>query len=117
MPHLAPGARLRGTIARHAPFGVFVSLEPGITGLLPADETGLGRDQDLRKALPVGRDIEVIVLEMDRDKRRIRLSVTAVAAAEEAADVREYSTRAGESGGEKLGSLADTLRKAMKPHH
>ena len=108
------GARIRGTVERHAPFGAFVTLAPGITGLLPANETGLGRDQDLRKAFPLGRELDVIVLEIDPDKRRIRLSVTAVAAAEEAADVREYSGRTGEAGGEKLGSLGDTLRHAIK---
>ena len=107
------GARLRGTVERHAPFGVFVSLAPGITGLLPGNETGVGRDQDLRKAFPAGREIDVIVLEIDAAKRRIRLSATAVAAAEEAAEVREYNTREGTES-QSLGSLADTLRKAFE---
>jgi small subunit ribosomal protein S1 len=111
---IAAGSRIRGTVERHAPFGVFVSLAPGITGLLPANETGLGRDQDLRKAFPAGRQLDVIVMEIDTDKRRIRLSVTAVAAAEEASDMREYNERERESGSGNLGSLADTLRNAIK---
>jgi len=111
---IAVGAHLKGTVERHAPFGIFVSLAPGITGLLPGNETGLGRDQDLRKAFPAGRQIDVIVLEIDAARRRIRLSATAVAAAEEAADVREYSTREGTADTQSLGSLGDTLRKAFK---
>jgi small subunit ribosomal protein S1 len=111
---IAVGAHLKGTVERHAPFGIFVSLAPGITGLLPGNETGLGRDQDLRKAFPAGRQIDVIVLEIDAARRRIRLSATAVAAAEEAADVREYGTREGNADTQSLGSLADTLRKAFE---
>jgi len=41
------------------------------------------------------------------------LSATAVAAAEEAAEVRDYNTREGTES-QSLGSLADTLRKAFE---
>jgi len=111
---ITAGASIKGRVERHAPFGVFVSLVPGVTGLLPATETGLGRDQDLRKAFPVGRQLDVVVLEIDADKRRIRLSVSAIAAAEEAADVREYGTRERDNESAQLGSLGETLRKAFQ---
>ncbi|MCH7781248.1 MAG: S1 RNA-binding domain-containing protein, partial [Acidobacteria bacterium] len=54
------GAQLVGKVERHESYGVFVFLKPGTRGLLPVEETGLDRGQDLRKAFPVGSDVEVI---------------------------------------------------------
>ena len=113
---IAPGARLSGKVDRHEPFGIFVFLAPGVVGLLPRSETGAAGDADLKKMFPVGASVDVVVLEADASGRRIRLSVTAVQKAEEAADVRDYVTRedaAAESSG--FGSLADKLRGALNP--
>ncbi len=111
---LAAGAIVTGKVERHEPFGVFVFLAPGKTGLMPLAETGLDRDADLQKAFPVGSEIEVAVLEVDAASRRIRLSKKAVAQQREQAEIREYAARpeADSKGG--LGSLADKLRGALK---
>ena len=86
---IAPGARLTGKVDRHEKFGIFVFLAPGVVGLLPRSETGAASDADLKKMFPVGANIDVVVLEADASGRRIRLSVTAIQKAEEAA---EYAT-------------------------
>lgn len=111
---IVPGARLTGKVERHEKFGVFVFLAPGITGMVPMSETGVPREADIRKALPIGADIDVIVLEVDPSGRRIRLSCKAVADAQEAAEVREYSAREDGAQTQSLGSLADKLRGALK---
>jgi ribosomal protein S1 len=67
------------------------------------------------RAFPVGTDVEVIVLEADAAGRRIRLSVKAVQAAREAAEVREYSERSDAAPSTGFGSLADKLRGALAP--
>ena len=77
-------------------------------------ETGLAKEADVARALPVGADVDVIVLEVDPTGRRIRLSAKAVADAKEAAEVREYSERADAAPAEGFGSLADKLRGALK---
>ena len=113
---IVPGARLSGKVDRHETFGIFVFLAPGVVGLLPRSETGVANDADLKKMFPVGASVDVVVLEADASGRRIRLSVTAVQKAAEAADVRDYVTRedaAAESSG--FGSLADKLRGALNP--
>jgi ribosomal protein S1 len=102
-------------VERHDKMGVFVFLAPGVTGLLPVSETGQAHGVDLAKALPLGSDIDVIVLEADAAKRRIRLSVKAIAAAAEAAEVSDYTARAGASQAQSFGSLADKLRGALEP--
>ena len=112
---IVPGARLKGKVERHEKFGVFVFLAPGRTGLIPMSETGLPRETDVARALPVGSDIEVIVLDVDPASRRIRLSVKAIDAAREADVVREYAEREDGAPAEGFGSLADKLRGAMKP--
>ena len=111
---IVAGARFTGKVERHEKFGVFVFLAPGVTGLLPLGETGVGPEQDIRKAFPVGSDLEVVVLEADPAGRRIRLSVKAIAAAEEAAEVRQYTERERDAQSQQsLGSLADKLRGAL----
>jgi small subunit ribosomal protein S1 len=115
VPEIVAGARLKGKVERHENFGVFVFLAPGRTGLIPMSETGIPREGDVKKALPVGSDVEVVVLEVDEAARRIRLSVKAIADAHEATEVREYSEREDAAPAEGFGSLADKLRGAFKP--
>jgi ribosomal protein S1 len=112
---IEPGARLTGKVERHDKMGVFVFLAPGVTGLVPAQETGLARGTDLVKAFPLGSDLHVIVLEADAARRRIRLSVKAIAEAAEAAEVSDYTSRAGAAQAQNFGSLADKLRGALTP--
>jgi small subunit ribosomal protein S1 len=103
-----------GKVARIAEFGVFVELEPGFTGLLPAAETGTDRGVDLRRAFPIGSDVEVVVLEVDAAARRIRLSKKAVAEQREQAELREYTQRQEAAPAQSVGSMADQLRDALK---
>ena len=95
--------------------GVFVFLAPGITGLLPASETGAAHGVDLQKAFPLGSDLDVMVLEADSARRRIRLSVKAIADRAEAAEVSDYTVRAAAAQAQSFGSLADKLRGALGP--
>jgi small subunit ribosomal protein S1 len=108
------GAIVTGKVERHEKFGVFVFLSPGRTGLMPLAETGVDRDVDLRKAFPIGSDVEVVVLEADPLGRRIRLSRKAVAEQRERAELREYAARPDAAPTASLGSLADNLRNALK---
>ena len=112
---IAPGARLTGKVERHETFGVFVFLAPGRTGLMPSSETGLAWGADVAKALPVGSDVEVIVLEVDSSGRRIRVSRKAVEHAAEADEVRDYAARTEVASSGAFGSLADKLRGALDP--
>jgi small subunit ribosomal protein S1 len=107
------GQVYRGRVSRIADFGVFVELEPEFTGLIPAAETGVDRNMDLRKAFQVGASIDVVVLEVDATSRRIRLSKTAVAEQQEQAEVREYAARADAAAGPSVSALAEKLRGAL----
>jgi small subunit ribosomal protein S1 len=111
----AAGQLRTGRVTRVAEFGPFVELEPGVEGLVPLSESGVPRDADIKKAFRVGTELQVVVLDVDPAARRIRLSVSAVEKMREADEVREYTGRPDAAPTEKLGSLADKLRDALKP--
>ena len=103
-----------GRVTRVAEFGPFVELEPGVEGLIPLSESGVARGGDVKKAFPVGAEIQVVVDEVDAAARRIRLSATEVQKMREADEVREYTERTDVATPDKFGSMADKLRDAMK---
>ena len=111
----AAGQVRAGRVTRVAAFGVLVELEPGIEGLVPASESGISRDADLKRAFPSGTGVQVVILDVDADARRMRLSVNAVKEAHEAEEVREYNERADTVPAQGFGSLADKLRGALRP--
>ena len=109
------GQRRDGRVTRVASFGVFVELEPGIEGLVPASETGVPREGDIARTLPPGTQVSVVVLEVDQPARRIRLSIKGVAEAQVADEVRAFTERQDTASPERFGSLADKLRSALEP--
>ena len=81
------GATLRGRVQRIEAFGVFVWLGPGRTGLLPAALSGVPRGTDLVRRFTIGDEVEVDVVEVQDDGRRIRLARKGVRASEPQASV------------------------------
>jgi small subunit ribosomal protein S1 len=72
------GQTVEGTVENGADFGVFVELEPGLSGLIPVSELGLEKDADPRSAYPSGEKIQLKVMTLDSGRRRISLSVRAL---------------------------------------
>jgi small subunit ribosomal protein S1 len=68
------GEVVTGTVEKIAPFGAFIALEPGLTGLLPTSEMGLPRGASVGKAYPVGKQISLKVAEVDLRRKRISLT-------------------------------------------
>jgi small subunit ribosomal protein S1 len=66
---------VEGLVERTANFGVFVQLEPGLTGLIPASETDVPRGGDLAARFAAGSRISATVLSVDPARKRISLSV------------------------------------------
>lgn len=69
------GQRLTGTVVRLTEFGAFVSLAPGIDGLVHVSEAATHRIATVKDALKKNQQVEVLVLAVDPEKRRIALSV------------------------------------------
>ncbi len=117
-PRLATGAHVKGEIVRVEPYGVFVQIE-GTTGkqgrgLVPAVETGFPRGTDLRKKLPIGKQVEVKVLSIAEDGK-IRLSIKALEADEERASFEKFSGKAKEKeGAAGFGTLAAAFARSQQ---
>ena len=109
------GVQVTGTVERHERYGVFVFLGPGRTGLMPNEESDTAYGTDLTQAFPVGSKIEVVVLDVDSEHHRIRLSRKAIRDVEEHDDARAYSKRQSEAQDASFGSMADKLRAAIRP--
>lgn len=70
-----PGQRVSGTVVRLTDFGAFISLSPGIDGLVHVSEAATHRIASVKDALRKNQTVEVLVLSVDPEKRRIALSV------------------------------------------
>lgn len=70
------GARVHGKVVRLQNFGAFIELLPGVEGLVHISELGAGRRiQHPREVVRLGDEVEVEVLAVDRERRRISLSM------------------------------------------
>ncbi len=79
------GSKHTGEVVRITNFGAFVSLEPGLDGLIHiSDLEGDSRDFNPREALKKGQSIDVQINSIDIEKKRISLKPAAEAQDEEA---------------------------------
>ncbi len=97
-----------GTITRLAPFGAFVELAPNVEGLVHISELGAGRRiNHPKEVVAEGQAVEVSVLAVDQERKRIALSMAAVKAAEEASHAKSYRPETPKS----LGTFADLFAR------
>lgn len=69
------GSKHTGTIARVTDYGLFVTLEPGLDGLVHISELqGESRSTNLRVKYKSGSSIDVVVKSVDEEQRRISLA-------------------------------------------
>lgn len=107
------GEVLNGKVERVMPYGLFIRLESGISGLAPNAEMGTPRGSDHAKMFPAGCDIQTMVIEVDQEHKRVRLSRKAIAAQSEKEDVSRYMSTVSESKESSMGSLGELLKAKM----
>jgi len=70
------GTRIFGKVTNIADYGAFVEIEPGIEGLVHVSEMDwTNKNVAPSKVVTLGVEVEVMVLEIDEDKRRISLGM------------------------------------------
>ena len=70
------GAKLHGTVTNITEYGAFVELEPGIEGLVHVSEMSwTKKNVHPGKIVSTSQGVDVMVLEVDSDKRRISLGL------------------------------------------
>ena len=70
------GSRVTGKVVNLKPFGAFVELEPGVEGLVHISEMSWTKKiSDAHKFLKIGETINAIVLDIDKENKRISLGM------------------------------------------
>lgn len=109
------GAFYVGIVARLVPFGAFVTLEPGIDGLIHISKLGAGkRIAHPKEVVREGEKIEVLIESIDLETHKISLALATVSrAADEATQsVNEFRQLAAKTEKTSFGSFGDLLKKA-----
>ncbi|HJD61012.1 MAG TPA: 30S ribosomal protein S1 [Rickettsia endosymbiont of Columbicola hoogstraali] len=70
------GKKMTGKVTNFADYGVFIELKDGLEGLVHSSEISwLKSNQNPRKTLTIGQEVECMVLEVDTEKHRVSLSI------------------------------------------
>ena len=71
-----PGTRLFGTVSNLTDYGAFVEIEQGIEGLVHVSEMDwTNKNVHPSRVVQLGDEVEVMILEIDEDRRRISLGM------------------------------------------
>jgi small subunit ribosomal protein S1 len=107
------GRVVEGLVERGGTPGIFVSLEPGLTGLIPASELALPPGADPSRAHAPGERLKVRVLSVDPTRKRISLSAEGAKAHAEREEYVSYIEERPDSG-EGESAMALAFRRAME---
>lgn len=108
VPHKFPvGAIVTGKVERREPYGIFIQLEEGITGLLPKSKAADHPEFPFEKLKP-GDTATIQIAEIRTEERRISLDVPQDPHRD---DWKGYTNQLSSGG---FGTLGDQLKKALE---
>ena len=70
------GSKVEGTVTRITPFGAFVQISPAIEALVHVSELGKGNDVNPENVFTLNERKEFVVIDIDKEGRKISLSLT-----------------------------------------
>lgn len=77
------GQVVKGKVSKIASFGAFVELEDGVDGLVHISQISDQHVERVKDAIKVGQEVEARIVKIDRDERRIGLSIKALSLSED----------------------------------
>lgn len=106
------GSLHQGRVSRLAAFGAFVTLEPGIDGLVHISKIGAGRRiHHPREVLEAGQELTVRIESIDADQKRISLAPEDFVAKE---PVEDFTPPPMNKTSPSMGTLGDLLKLQRK---
>lgn len=69
------GALVSGKVVNVVDFGAFIRLSPGIHGMIRVTDIGWGKVKHPSELLSIGQEIDVVILDIQRGKRRVSLGL------------------------------------------
>jgi len=106
------GKVIEGVVDHGAAPGIFVQIEPGLTGLIPSSEISVAPGADPSRAYEAGEKVVVRVMSVDPQRKRISLSIEAAKAAAEREEYVKFMDDRDAAEGESAMALA--FRRAME---
>lgn len=107
---VSEGDVVKGKVSRVEKYGVFVEIAPRVVGLVPNAEMATDRNADHARLFPIGTELEVKVVEVDRERNRIRLSRKALENHEEEVAMADYRKKQKAESKQSLGTFGDLLK-------
>ncbi|MFZ0930923.1 MAG: 30S ribosomal protein S1 [Syntrophobacteraceae bacterium] len=108
------GSRHSGTVVRLTNFGAFVSLAPGVDGLLHISKLGSGkRIKHPHEVVAKGQVVEVRIDVVDRENKRISLSLAGSEDSEDHKEGDDDYSRYLKGNPDSMGTLADLLKAKL----
>ena len=111
----AVDAEVTGTVEKRAPFGLFITLAPGITGLMPNAVIQASPSRKTLERLSSGEAVSVRIKEVDTANRRISLAPVGEESNPEAAEEKDWKRHAPKPApAPSVGALGLALQAAMQ---
>ena len=107
-----PGTEVTGKAIKITDFGVFIELEGGVEGLIHISEAGLGPPARLEEKFKVQAEITAKILKVDREERKIALSLREQQLDSERKQIDAYQAAQGEVD-QSLGRSAKKTEKSQ----
>jgi len=109
------GDVVKGTVTKITSFGAFVELKDGIDGLVHISQISEERIEKIKDVLKPGQEVSARVIKIDRDERRLGLSIKAANYSSEqlAAETATYEALNRDSSGDMM-NLGDILDEASR---
>ncbi|MCB9556733.1 MAG: S1 RNA-binding domain-containing protein [Deltaproteobacteria bacterium] len=105
LAELNEGDAAQGRVVRIQPFGAFVELRPGVDGLIHISELSDRRIRHPSDVVSLGQDVQVTILKIDHQARRLSLSLRTAGATADAADAGDIT----------VGAVVDVVVDQVKP--
>jgi len=111
---LTAGAVHTGKVVRIVTFGAFIELSPGLEGLAHISQMSeTKRVNNPREIVNIGDNVDVRILEIDQDARRVSLAIVDEAAEEERSATESFRQKK-TANPKGMGTLGDLLASKLK---
>jgi small subunit ribosomal protein S1 len=110
------GTVVDGVVDKVMPFGIFVKIPDGLSGLVPNSEIGAVDGGDPKRVFASGTAMQTVVMDVEQGSGKIRLSRKALFDRKAKEEYAEYADtmKQSEGGSSGLGSLGDILKAKLE---
>ncbi len=113
---VSEGEVISGTVVSIQQFGAFVEVSPGVEGLVHVSQLARSRVSRPADAVSVGQEVRARIRKIDRERKRISLSIRDVQEEEKKAveveEVKAFKVKEDTSENKSESVMADALRRA-----